>query len=84
MAALLQEIIDKIADEADDFLAEASSRAQARAGIEELLTADYPRLAAADRAKVVAGVIAILDKEGFFEGAPGENVWDEEIAGEGS
>ena len=82
MTVSLQDIINRIADGADTLLAEAGSRAQVRAAIEELLAAEHPRLSPADRAKVVAGVVAILDKEGFFEGSGADNVWDEEVAGE--
>ncbi len=83
MAAPLIEIIDKIADDADDLLADAANRAQAKAVVEEVLSSQHPKLSPADRAKVVSGVIAILEKEGFFEGSGGDNIWDEEVAGEG-
>lgn len=66
----LEAIIDQIADEADDFLAGASNRAQARAGVEEFLTAEHPALAANDRAQVVAGVMQVLEREGFFDEMP--------------
>jgi len=59
-------IIGDLADRADDFLAGAKDRAQGRAGIEEAITMDYPGLAAADRAAVVQGVMAILEDEDFF------------------
>lgn len=80
----LQRIIDDIADQADEFLATASNRAQARAGIEELLTAEHSALAAGERAQVVAGVMAILENEGFFEGlgAAGGPKEDEDDGGE--
>lgn len=69
----LHAIIEKVADGADDFLAGASNRSEARAGIAELLNADYPQLSPADRAKVVEGVMAILEKEDFFTGTgPGD------------
>jgi len=68
MEASLQTIIDQIADQADDVLAGASNRGEARAGIEEAITADYLFLTPPDRARVVAGVMAVLEQEGFFEG----------------
>jgi hypothetical protein len=71
-AVTLQAIINHIADEADDFLAGALNRAQARAGIEETITAEYPALPPEERAEVVKAVMAILDEEGFFEHDPGE------------
>lgn len=66
MSADLRAIIDDIADRADDFLAGARDRAQARAGIEELLTIDYPELAPPSRAIVTNGVMSILEHEDFF------------------
>ncbi|HWA09307.1 MAG TPA: hypothetical protein VG838_07660 [Opitutaceae bacterium] len=60
-------IIDEIASQADDFLAGAANREQGRAGISELITVDYPDLRPADRKKVVDGVMAILEREDFFD-----------------
>jgi hypothetical protein len=74
----LQAIIDHIADQADDFLAGAANRAEARAGVEEVITADYLSLLPADRAQVVAGVMAVLEQEGFFEADAGESAPDPE------
>ena len=62
----LHSIIDEIANQADDFLAGATDRAHARAGIAELLTMDYPDLGTAERAEVVTGVMATLEAEEFF------------------
>jgi hypothetical protein len=63
----LRRIIDEIASQADDFLAGMTDRREARAGITELLNADYPKLTAADRKKVAESVMTILENEGFFE-----------------
>jgi hypothetical protein len=62
----LRPIIDEIAAQADDFLQGARDRAQARAGIQELLTIDYADLTPAARAKVTDGVMAVLEREDFF------------------
>ncbi|MES2694751.1 MAG: hypothetical protein V4773_14865 [Verrucomicrobiota bacterium] len=62
----LRPIINDIADRADDFLAGASDRAQARAGIEELLTMDYSDLIPSDRKVIVAEVMSALEHEDFF------------------
>lgn len=62
----LRPIIDEIANRAEDFLAGAGSRAHARAGIEEVITMDYPTLSPPDRAVVVTGVMAVLEDEDFF------------------
>ena len=65
----LSSIIDEIASQADDFLASAANRREARAGIDELVNTDYPRLSPGDHKKVVEGVMAILEQEGFLETA---------------
>ena len=62
----LRPIIDEIANQADDFLAGTSDRSQAKAGISELLTMDYPQLSPTDRNLVVAGVMMVLEEEDFF------------------
>jgi hypothetical protein len=62
----LRPIIDEIAGQADDFLAGTTDRAQARAGISELLTLDYIDLTPDDRKKVTDGVMAVLENEDFF------------------
>ncbi|MBL9186278.1 MAG: hypothetical protein JNK23_02250 [Opitutaceae bacterium] len=66
MTADLRPIIDEIANRADDFLEGSPDRAHARAGIEEVITMDYPALDPLDRATVVAGVMAVLNDEDFF------------------
>jgi hypothetical protein len=65
----LGSVIDEIASQADDFLASAANRREARAGIDELVNTVYPRLSPGDRKKVAEGVMAILEQEGFFETA---------------
>ena len=72
MEPTLSDIIERIAAQADDVLAGASNRAEARAGIEESITADYLWLAPGERAVVVTGVMNILEAEGFFAGDQGE------------
>jgi hypothetical protein len=62
----LSSIIEEIAHEADDFLAGAGNREQVRAGIAELLNADYPHLSPADHRKISDGVMAVLEREDFF------------------
>ena len=72
------ELIDRIADRADELLAGASNRAQARAGVEEQVTLEQPGLPPAERHRVVEGVMAILDREGFFEGEHAAGSTDDE------
>lgn len=62
----LRPIIDDIASRADDFLAGVRDRRQARAGIEELLTMDYPMVNGSDRSVVITGVMSVLEDEDFF------------------
>lgn len=62
----LRPIIEEIASQADDVLAGARDRAQARAGISELLTIDYADLTPPQRTKVTDGVMAVLEGEDFF------------------
>lgn len=59
-------IVDEIASRADEFLAGATDRAQARAGISELITIDYPEVPSEARGDVIRDVMAILDSEDFF------------------
>ena len=66
MTADLRPIIEEIANRADDFLAGARDRKQARAGIEEVLTMDDPPLDPLDRTVVVTGVMSVLEEEDFF------------------
>jgi hypothetical protein len=67
MSADLRPIIDEIANRADEFLAGTRDRAQARAGIEEVITMDYPTLHPADRTVVITGVMSVLEDEDFFD-----------------
>ena len=62
----LDEIISELADQADDFLAGVTERAQARAAIAEQINLDYFTLNPADRATVTEGVMAVLEAEEFF------------------
>jgi hypothetical protein len=67
----LSVLIDGIAARADDFLDGFDGRADARAGIQKLLTAEHPSLSEAERKHVTDGVMTILEDEGFFEKTPG-------------
>jgi hypothetical protein len=66
MTADLRPIIDEIANRAEDFLGDTRDRAQARAGVEEVITMDYPTLNPVDRAVVATGVMSTLEEEDFF------------------
>jgi hypothetical protein len=62
----LQAIIAEIADQADEFLAGVTDRAQARAGIAEQINLDYFTLNPVDRKTVTEGVMAVLEAEEYF------------------
>ena len=62
----LRPLIADIASRSDDFLAGVTDRAQARAGIAELLTIECGALPAAARSQVIDGVIAVLEADDFF------------------
>ncbi len=66
MTADLRPIIDEIANRADEFLSGERQRTHARAGIEEVITMDYPTLHPEDRKVVVTGVMSVLEDEDFF------------------
>ncbi|HEX9782037.1 MAG TPA: hypothetical protein VGA56_04800 [Opitutaceae bacterium] len=74
----LQVIINEVADNADDFLGDASSMIEARAAIRTFLSETYPSMHKADSEQVVAGVLAILDEEGFFDFVGKHDGWEED------
>ena len=67
----LQSIVIEISDQADDFLAGARKRDEARAGIAEWLTINHRVLPPADKKAVIEQVMGILNREGFFERTAG-------------
>ncbi len=62
----LRPIIADIASQADDFLDGVTDRAQARAGIAELITLDFVELTPGQRTNVINGVMAVLESDDFF------------------
>lgn len=66
MESDVRPIIEEIASQTDDFLHGVSDRAQARAGISDFITLDFVDLTPAQRANVIAGVMAVLESEDFF------------------
>ena len=64
----LDNIIDHIASEADDFLEGYIGRPDARAGVSEFITLHYSSLSPDDRNTVTDAVMSILESEGYFEG----------------
>ncbi len=74
----IQEIINTVADDADDFLSGVSSMTEARPAIREYLKSSYPKLSTEEGVRVVAGILAILGEEGFFEGSGKGDSWADE------
>jgi len=76
----LNQIIGAAADDADEFLAHVASRAEARAAIREYLDQNHPELSKADVPRVVAGLMVLLDEEGFFDTrAPREFLGNDDV-----
>lgn len=84
MEPTLQQIINNAADAADDFLNGVSSMTEARPAIREFLAQNHPKLPKPAVEQVVAGVLSILDDEGFFEGRSDDGAWGDEGSGEDS
>ncbi|MEZ5278568.1 MAG: hypothetical protein R3F07_19455 [Opitutaceae bacterium] len=75
----LELIINETADQADDILAEVTSRKEARPVLTEYLKENHPELDPDDRLIVMARVLQILDEEEFFATGANEtdSVWGE-------
>ncbi|BET68354.1 hypothetical protein ASA1KI_32720 [Opitutales bacterium ASA1] len=73
-----ESIVNEVADSADDLLGDARSMTEARAAIREYLAANHPGLDKLQNEQVVAGVLAILDEEGFFETRSDRSSWNED------
>jgi hypothetical protein len=74
----LQPIISETASQAEEFLANATTRELGRAGVAEFIAAEYPHVSAADRKKVIERVIAILEYDDFFGTQYATGAFDEE------
>jgi hypothetical protein len=73
----LRDIIDEIANQADDFLANAADRREARAAVAELIASTYPDLSERARHVALDGVMHILEEEAFFGAAGGLDAPDD-------
>lgn len=74
----LRPIVEEIASQADDFLSGVTKREEARAGIAELITMDYPGLVPADRKIVSDAVMTALEDENFFDGGFAGHSFDDD------
>ncbi|HUG11229.1 MAG TPA: hypothetical protein VMM36_09455 [Opitutaceae bacterium] len=63
----MERIINEAADEADEVLNGIRIQKEARPVIQEWISERHPELSGPDRMKVAAGVLSILQREGFFE-----------------
>ena len=78
----LRPIITEIASQADDFLAGVTDRREARAGIAEFITMDYPQLTPDERRLVSDHVMKELEDENFFDGGYAGHSFDDESEAE--
>lgn len=77
----LDAIITAAADDADQFLAGVTTMTEARPAIREYLKENFPDLSPADVPRVVAGLFALLEDEGFFEIEAGGDSWADGVGG---
>lgn len=63
----LDAIINAAANEADELLTGVTTMTEARPMLRDYLKSHHPKLGPIDAQRVLAGVLAILDEEGFFE-----------------
>ena len=73
----LEAIINAAADDADEFLAGTRSMTEARPAIRDYLKENHPNLSPMEAQQVTAGLLAILEEEGFFQGEVSEDSWDD-------
>ena len=78
----LDAIINSAADVADDFLSDASSMTEARGMIRAYLTEHHTGVKKPDTERVIAGVLPILDEEGFFESSGKRDEWSDDDSDE--
>lgn len=71
----LDAIIDAAANEADEFLVGISTMTEARPAIRDYLAKKHSNLAPGEIQRVTAGVLAILEEEGFFAAKKSEDSW---------
>ena len=76
----LREIIDEIASQADDFLANSPDRGEARAAVTELITSQFPDLSEKARRVVLDGVMHLLEDEDFFGPSFTAGTWADDAA----
>jgi len=69
-------LIDAIANQADELLEGCTNPTEAQSIILEHLTAKHRAISISDRRKIADQVIALLNKEGFFDNAANGDSWD--------
>ena len=76
MSTNVQAVINAAADEADTLLEGAANPAEAKPLLMDWLAANHPALPKAERLMVVAGVLTLLEREGFFACPASGDDWD--------
>jgi|GEM_PF-3780168 len=76
MSTNVQAVINAAADEADTLLQGATNPAEAKPLLLEWLVDNHPAMPKPERLEVVAGVLTLLEREGFFTGAGTGDEWD--------
>lgn len=66
MSTSVHAVINAAADEADTLLEGVATPTEAKPILAEWVTDNYPALPKPERAEAVAGVIELLEREGFF------------------
>ena len=64
----LQAVINLAADEADSLLDGVSTPAEAKPVLMDWLADNHPTLGKTEHLQIVSGVLALLEREGFFTG----------------
>lgn len=82
MSTRVQAVINAAADEADSLLEGIATPTEAKPLLAEWLADHHPDLPPPERQQVVAEVIAVLEREGFFAvGAGGDSLSDSSDTG---
>lgn len=70
----IQEIINALADEADEILDGVSTKKEARTILRDYLDGNHPELDQTERGQVLAELFEILEGEEFFEASTGTDL----------
>lgn len=82
MITTVQAVINAAADDADSLLEGIATPAEAKPLLREWLADHHPAIAPTERDEIVAGILSLLAREGFFEAAAGDETNDSAEMGE--